>query len=137
MLWSEVSSVCHGRIVPGRPIATFLPMVLGSWAHCALTVPASDSHHFAGCPVLSSPPRGGNRLQSLAVVHIDRNRLRAHAERYRVDSSDAKLLLTRSPYRRPLSCYTSVCLQIGFVSLFSGKTVWTIVYYTLCTAAIN
>ena len=33
------------------------------------------SHHFAGCQVLSSPPRGGNRLQSLAVVHIDKNRL--------------------------------------------------------------
>ena len=33
------------------------------------------SHHFAGCQVLSSPPRGGDRLQSLAMVHIDRNRL--------------------------------------------------------------
>ena len=41
MIWSEASSVCHGRIVPVRPIATFLPTALGSWAHCDLTVPAS------------------------------------------------------------------------------------------------
>ena len=137
MLWSEVSSVCHGRIVPGRPIATFLPMFLGSWAHCALTVPAS-AHTILQAVQCSPPHLGGeidyNPLRWCILTGTD---CRAYAERYRVDSSDAKLLLTRSPYRRPLSCYTSVCLQIGFVSLFSGKTVWTIVYYTLCTAAIN
>ena len=137
MLWSEVSSVCHGRIVPGRPIATFLPMVLGSWAHCALTVPASA--HTILQAVQCSPPHLGGEIDynPLRWCILTGTGCRAYAERYRVDSRDAKLLLTRSPYRRPLSCYTSVCLQIGFVSLFSGKTVWTIVYYTLCTAAIN
>ena len=137
MLWSEVSSVCHGRIVPGRPIATFLPMVLGSWAHCAQTVPAS-AHTILQAVQCSPPHLGGeidyNPLRWCILTGTD---CPACAERYRVDSSDAKLLLTRSPYRRPLSCYTSVCLQIGFVSLFSGKTVWTIVHSTLCTATIN
>ena len=36
----------------------------------------------------------------------------ACAELYRVNSSDAEVaILTRRPYRRPLSSYTSVCLQ--------------------------
>ena len=95
------------------------------------------SYHLQA--VQCSPPHLGGEIDynPLRWCILTGTDCRAYAERYRVDSRDAKLLLTRSPYRRPLSCYTSVCLQIGFVSLFSGKTVWTIVHYTLCTAAIN
>ena len=74
MLWSEASFVCHGRIVLVRPLATFSPTALGSWAHCDMTVPAS-AHSILQAVSALLLTRGGNRLQSLAVVYIDRNRL--------------------------------------------------------------
>ena len=39
-----------------------------------------------------------------------------------------ELILTRRPYKRPLSCSTSVCLQRGFSYLFSGETFLAILY---------
>ena len=69
----ETSFVCHGRTEPVRPLATFSPTALGSWAQ--------SRDGFCKClpccrlSVLSSPFWGGNRLQSLAVVYTDRNRL--------------------------------------------------------------
>ena len=69
----ETSFVCHGRTEPVRPLATFSPTALGSWAQ--------SRDGFCKClpccrlSVLSSPFWGGNRLQSLAVVYTDRKRL--------------------------------------------------------------
>ena len=77
------------------------------------------SHHFAGCQC--SPPHLGGEIDysPLRWCILTGTDCRAYAERYRVNSSDAQLLLTRRPYRRPLSCYTSVCLQYWI--LFSSQ----------------
>ena len=76
------------------------------------------SHHFAGCQC--SPPHLGGEIDysPLRWCILTGTDCLAYAERYRVNSSDAEVaILTRRPYRRPLSNYTSVCLQ--YWTLFS------------------
>ena len=59
--------------------------------------------------MLSSPFWGVCPLRWCILTGTD---CLAYAELYRVNSSDAEVaILTRRPYRRPLSSYTSVCLQ--------------------------
>ena len=70
----ETLFVCHGRTEPVRPLATVSPTALGSWAQ----VTWRFLQVLTPCcrlSVLSSLSWGGNRLQSLAVVYTDRNRL--------------------------------------------------------------
>ena len=106
----ETSFVCHGRTEPVRPLATFSPTALGSWAQ--------SRDGFCKClpccrlSVLSSPFWGEIDYSPLRWCILTGTDCLAYAEQYRVNSRDAEVdLLTNRPYRRPLSNHTSVCLQ--------------------------
>ena len=123
----ETSFVCHGRTEPVRPLATFSPTALGSWAQ--------SRDGFCKClqccrlSVFSSPFWGGNRLQSLAVVYADRNRLPGICCTIQCEQqSCGSLFIDKSSMLAAFVPHIKSAYNDGLPLLLSGKPAWAIRY---------